>query len=103
MSHIFIKRENSADDSVVRRYQNIQLSADAIDFIFEPRFSDSLRVTAERAAKTYNVTPSEAIEEFRRLLAIKTLVFDIDAVKISPTPLSEFYITSWWYSTNAAL
>jgi hypothetical protein len=39
---------------------------------------------------TYEVLPEVAIEEFRRLIAIKVFTADVDAEKISPTPLSMF-------------
>jgi hypothetical protein len=57
-------------------------------FLFSPRFSEGLQLPAERVAIRYQVTKAQAIEEFRRLIAIKTFTVDEDATKISPTPLS---------------
>lgn len=57
-------------------------------FLFSPRFSEALQMPAERVAIKYQVTKAKAIEEFRRLIAIKTFTVDADATKISPTPLS---------------
>jgi hypothetical protein len=56
-------------------------------FLFSPRFSGGLQVPAERIAIRYQVTNAEAIEEFRRLIAIKTFTVDEDATKISHTPI----------------
>ena len=77
-----------------------------IQFLFSPAFSSAilvspyylknpktcanLKVTAEHVASTYKITQEEAIEEFRRLLAIKAFTMDENATKISPTPLSTF-------------
>ncbi|KUJ11530.1 ubiquitin-domain-containing protein [Mollisia scopiformis] len=71
-------------------YRQIVLNkAEAVAFLFGSRFSDALQVPAERAAMLYRTTGALAIEEFRRLLAIKMFTVDTDADKISPTPLSQ--------------
>jgi len=64
--------------------------ADGIAFLFGSAFSEALQAPAERAAVLFQVTEEEAIEEFRRLLAIKTFKVDEDATNISPTPLSMY-------------
>jgi hypothetical protein len=61
---------------------------EGIAFLFGTRFSEALQVPAMRVAIQYQITKEDAIEELRRLLMIKAFTADIDANKISPTPLS---------------
>jgi hypothetical protein len=61
---------------------------EGIAFLFGTRFSEALQVPAMRVAIQYQITKEDAIEELRRLLIIKAFTADIDANKISPTPLS---------------
>jgi len=69
---------------------NVLLSGhpEGIAFLFSPRFSNALYGSAGRLAVEYNITSDQAIEELRRLLAIKVSAEDNNAEKISPTPLS---------------
>lgn len=60
-----------------------------IESLFSGAFSTTLQNTSARVAAEYRVTEDEAIEEFRRLLAIKAFTSDVKASKISPTPLSK--------------
>lgn len=76
--------------AVVQVYRNAQLSADAIAFLFSSEFSVAFQDVVEEIGRVYRVSREQAIEEFRRLLAIKTFTFDVNATKISPTPLSKF-------------
>lgn len=76
-------------DAILRVYQQmLPKSPEGIEFLFSARFSDALRVPAERVAIEYRITKDDAIEELRRLLVIKAFTADEDATKISPTPLS---------------
>lgn len=59
-----------------------------VAFLFSPYFWETLLDSAVKAASEYMVTWEEAIEEFRRLIAIKTISQDQYATIISPTPLS---------------
>ncbi|KAL5385215.1 hypothetical protein PMIN02_008943 [Paraphaeosphaeria minitans] len=65
------------------------LSRDAIVFIFSEAFHDALRDKANDCPRKHGVSAAKAIEEFRRLIAIKTWAVDIDATKISPTPIMD--------------
>ncbi|CZR60727.1 uncharacterized protein PAC_10623 [Phialocephala subalpina] len=77
-------------DAVIRVYQQmLPNNSEGIAFLFGSRFSDALRVPAERVAIQYHVTKDDAIEELRRLLVIKAFTADEDATKISPTPLMD--------------
>lgn len=67
------------------------LSRDAVVFIFSKSFHDALRDKANNCPRIHGVSAEKAIEEFRRLLAIKTWTVDFDATKISPTPISKFH------------
>lgn len=62
---------------------------EGIAFLFSPRFFETLQATAENVADEYMITLEEAIEEFRRLVAMKTFADDQYATKISPSPLSK--------------
>ncbi|RDW84380.1 hypothetical protein BP6252_01970 [Coleophoma cylindrospora] len=61
----------------------------SIEFLFSTRLYDVLKESAsqDRITRTFNVTIERAVEELRRLLAIKTFMRDHDADKTSPTPL----------------
>lgn len=61
----------------------------AIEFLFGSRLSKALRVPAQRAANHYAISKEDAIEELRRFLAIKVFTADVNATKISPTPLMD--------------
>jgi hypothetical protein len=79
----------NAPEAVIKAYQHILGSnLEAIAFLFSSAFGAALKVPAERVASDYHVTTEEAIEELRRLLAIKAFAVDTEATKISPTPLS---------------
>ena len=60
----------------------------AIAFLFGDIFANTLLVAVDEVATKYQVDWLSAIEEFRRLLALKVFAEDHDAQKISPTPLS---------------
>jgi len=76
-------------NDVVQTYQHmLPDNPDGIAFLFGPNFSEALQVPADRVALAYQVTKEAAIEELRRLLAIKVFTVDEDATKTSPTPLS---------------
>ncbi|RDW60196.1 hypothetical protein BP5796_11802 [Coleophoma crateriformis] len=68
-----------------------------INFLFSTQLYDMLKGTAsqDHIARIYNVTIERAVEELRRLLAIKTFMRDYDADKISPTPLMDHM----WHAT----
>ena len=59
-----------------------------IKFLFDPTFASTLKSTASRLAAEYRIKEDEAIEEVRRLFAMKAFTSDEKASKISPTPLS---------------
>lgn len=61
-----------------------------VEFLFSSRFADTLQKTAQVLALTYRITADEALDEFRRLLAIKVLTEDMDAQVVTPTTLSKF-------------
>jgi hypothetical protein len=80
-------------DAVLQVYQSmLPQNLEGIAFLFSSRFSEALQVPAQRVAIPYQITEAEAIEELRRLLAIKVFTADEDANKISPTPLSMKYL-----------
>lgn len=58
-------------------------------FLFGPRLLEALEEPLEQLTNQYDLTAETAIEELRRLLAIKTYTADRHATKISPTPLSK--------------
>lgn len=60
----------------------------AICFVFGSRLSDVLQAPAEHVATVYSVTKEDAVEEFKRLMAIKTYMVDDQSDNLSPTPLS---------------
>lgn len=62
---------------------------EGITFLFSEAFSNAISVPAKQVAKQYQITAETAMEEFRRLLAIKAFTGDKYATKISPTPLSK--------------
>lgn len=71
-------------------HQMLPKNPEGVNFLFNSSFADALEIPAKRLAKEYCITEDEAIEEFRRLVAIKTFTVDQDATKISPTPLSTY-------------
>jgi hypothetical protein len=76
-------------DAVLQAYQHmLPKNPEGIAFLFGSRFSDAIQGPSQRVAIISQVSKEEAIEEFRRLLAIKMFTVDEDASKISPTPLS---------------
>jgi hypothetical protein len=76
-------------NTVLPVYQHmLPKNPEGIAFLFGTRFSEALQVPAERVAIQYQITKEDAIEELRRLLIIKAFTADVDANKISPTPLS---------------
>lgn len=62
---------------------------EGIVFLFSTRFSEALKDPALQATLLYDVTAEQVIEELRRLLAIKTLMEDHKADKISSTSLMD--------------
>lgn len=64
------------------------LSAASIRYLFSLKFKKAMATAAMTAAIVYDVMEAEALEEFRRLLAIKVFVVDTKATKISPSSLS---------------
>jgi hypothetical protein len=76
-------------DAVLQVYQQLlPKNPEGIAFLFSPSFFEALEVRAERLAIRYQINIEDAIEELRRLLAIKAFTVDKDGNKISPTPLS---------------
>ena len=63
-------------------------NAKGIAFLFSSRFYDALQVPAQTVAFAFDTSVDSAIEEFRRLIAIKVFTTDKEAEIISPTPLS---------------
>jgi hypothetical protein len=83
-------RGTSVPDDLLQVYRHLlPKSREGIAFLFSSTFSDALQAPAERAATLHEVTREQAVEELRRLLAIKVFTVDEDATKISPTPLSK--------------
>ncbi|PMD45493.1 hypothetical protein L207DRAFT_629947 [Hyaloscypha variabilis F] len=83
-------RGTSVPDDLLQAYRHLlPKSREGIAFLFSSTFSDALQAPAERAATLHEVTREQAIEELRRLLAIKVFTVDEDATKISPTPLMD--------------
>jgi hypothetical protein len=76
--------------SVLKTYQQLlPENPQGIAFLFNAQFSEALDAAAKRVASEYMIAKGSAIEEFRRLLAIKVFTVDKFATKISPTPLSK--------------
>jgi hypothetical protein len=76
-------------DAVLQVYhQLLPKNPEGIAFLFSPPFFEALEVRAGRLAIKYQINIEDAIEELRRLLAIKAFTVDKDGNKISPTPLS---------------
>jgi hypothetical protein len=76
-------------DAVLWVYQQLlPKNPEGIAFLFSPPFSEALEVRAEYLAIKYQINTEDAIEELRRLLAIKAFTVDKDGNKISPTTLS---------------
>jgi hypothetical protein len=81
---------NVPDDAVLKTYQQLlPENPEGITFLFHPQFSEALDAPAQLVATECGITKENAIEELRRLLAIKTFAKDELATKISPTPLSK--------------
>jgi hypothetical protein len=78
---------HSIDDTRVAHAYQQHMPASAINFIFSKVFSTALQKEASKA-RVYGVSAEDAIEEFRRLLMIKVFTADVDATKISPSPIS---------------
>lgn len=60
----------------------------AVTWLFSSQFSEPLSDTARTIASSFNITAKEALEEFRRFIALKVFTNDVNAMIISPTPLS---------------
>ncbi|KAL2070290.1 hypothetical protein VTL71DRAFT_13316 [Oculimacula yallundae] len=60
-----------------------------IDFLYSDSLSTVLKETSVRVAAEYGITEEEALEEFRRFMAIKAFTSDEKAKKVSPTALSK--------------
>lgn len=71
-------------------HQLITDSPQIIAFLYGRHFTTTLKETAENAAEDYGVTPDQAVEEFRRLLALKIFSNDSDGRKIGATPLMNY-------------
>lgn len=64
------------------------LSVSFVDFLYSERFTKALGSAAAAAAPMYGLTIEEVLDEFRRFVALKVLIADTNASRISPTPLS---------------
>jgi len=81
---------NNVPEAVLPAYQHLLIrNPDGIAFLFSSQFSEAIQAIAKNVAAEYHISSEDAIEELRRLLAIKTFTVDEDATKISPTPLSK--------------
>ena len=60
----------------------------AIKYLYSSDFAEALDETAFNIAAECRITKEQALEEFRRFIAIKMFTVDDDATKISPTPIS---------------
>lgn len=69
-------------------YEYLTLKPDGIAFLFDSRFSLALDSIVDRISVTHGRAQFFIIGELRRFLAIKVFVNDINAEKISPTPIS---------------
>ncbi|TVY56172.1 hypothetical protein LSUE1_G009540 [Lachnellula suecica] len=81
----------AADVPLAYRQLLIDVRDEGVAFLFSTHFSEAgaLQVPAQRAAAVYKITTQVAIEEFRRLVAIKAHVSDTNANIISPTLLMD--------------
>ncbi|KAL2070285.1 hypothetical protein VTL71DRAFT_13311 [Oculimacula yallundae] len=59
----------------------------ALDFIFSNRLESTLSPAAAQAAVIYGITKEQAIEEFRRFLALSVFASHKMAIELNPTPL----------------
>lgn len=75
-------------ENVLKAYQQTMLPKEAISFLFSERLLKVLGERAKSLERRNHITGDEALEEFRRLMAIKVFTVDEDAVKISPTSFS---------------
>jgi hypothetical protein len=63
-------------------YQKLLPQApNGVAFLFSDRFTNTLKGIASKASDDYSVTAECALEEFRRLLAIKAFMSDHEAEK----------------------
>lgn len=60
----------------------------ALELLFGCHLFDTLKETAQETTRGYRSSVEDAVEEYRRLIAIKAYVVDTNATKINPTPLS---------------
>jgi hypothetical protein len=65
----------------------LRQAPEGITLLFSTRFSTATQAAASSAVSEYHVTKAQAIEELRRLLAIKAFTADNSAEKISSNPL----------------
>ncbi|KAF4618981.1 hypothetical protein G7Y89_g14866 [Cudoniella acicularis] len=63
----------------------------SVKYLHSPRFVEVIKKAAIQTRVTiiYNVTIDQAVEEFRRLIALKTFYKDQNAEMLSPTPLMD--------------
>lgn len=64
-------------------------SPQSIAFLYGSRFTNAMKEAASNAAVLFNVTAAQAIEELRRLLALKVFARDDQGRKIGATPLMD--------------
>jgi len=69
-------------------YQSF-LPAPALRYLFSDRFLNGIYPYATKCATEYGITPDQALEEFRRFIALKMFVSDHHALKLGPTTLSK--------------
>lgn len=67
------------------------LSRPGVTFLYSERFDKVLRSTAIITASVHELAVEDALEEFRRFIALKVFIADSNATKISPTPISTYY------------
>lgn len=63
----------------------------SIPFLYSKTFADALLGVVLAVCESYNIEREEALEEFRRFIALKVYYKDKDSTFLSATPLSTIY------------
>jgi len=66
------------------------LPSKSIAFLYSDTYNTALREDAQILSIRYDVTAEQALEEFRRFIALKVHLKDGNATLLSPTPLSKY-------------
>ena len=82
-------RLDHTEKSAVHPAYDDLLPEAARTFLFSDTFSNALAGASRECSHIFNVTEGAALDEFRRLIAIKFWVADVDATKISPSHVSK--------------